>query len=453
MEWAVPVETAIIDALAGISVHDEAAHRLTVEWEGTTYVFDRTAAERARLVEARRRQDAPGIDDALEAFAIAASLAGGARGPGVASRIDELGGRLPSGPAAGRGTKGTADVLARLSRAMSESRIDEALVARERDALGRAAERLLADALAGLVYACALGSPEDRLFLAGDVSARHDFGAERPGMPPGPSPPWAFPAERSAAGRPWHMEGSLLGLDVALGRLRLRRLLGTMPAQRAVVNGAERAALILSMILTPDTIDEGSARSLVDAMERGRARVRGPRTDEERAALCIEAGLCGWPGEIVAWSREEEPDHPLAAVSRAELAWAGLGSAEALPDAWGTASAVDGELAVRFPRPRPVHAIAGRPTLAHALSQFADLKLRLAEVMVERGLPPALVGDLGAAALQDFIDEVQPAFPDDWLAFVRHADHLAADRADDYVSALTAPGGPLAPAGVPGGER
>jgi hypothetical protein len=106
---------------------------------------------------------------------------------------------------------------------------------------------------------------------------------------------------------------------------------------------------------------------------------------------------------------------------------------------------VDGELATRFPLPRPIETMAGRPTLAHALTVFADFKLRLAELLVARQLPASLARDLGTAALQDFLDEVRPGYPDDWLAFALQAGRLEDARADDYLSALTAPGGTLVP--------
>jgi hypothetical protein len=149
---------------------------------------------------------------------------------------------------------------------------------------------------------------------------------------------------------------------------------------------------------------------------------------------------------VSAWARTEEPEAALATASLAELAWAGRPPDATLPDAWGTASIVDGQLAVRMPRPWPIELVAGRPTLAHGLTQFADLKLRLAEMLVERTLPASLTRSLVAAALQDFIDEVQPVVPDDWLTYVRTAQALSPERMDDYVAALAVPGGPLVPA-------
>ena len=36
-------------------------------------------------------------------------------------------------------------------------------------------------------------------------------------------------------------------------------------------------------------------------------------------------------------------------------------------------------------------------------------------------LPASLARSLASAALQDFIDEVEPAYPDDWLTYVGQA--------------------------------
>ena len=225
-----------------------------MSWEGATYRLERGAAERERLLDIRDRQANPGVDEALETFAVAAALRQNAAHDAAAilARAAALRDRLPSAQGSGRDLT---QALSRMERVLSARTVDPRALARERDSLVLAAESLLAGALQSLVYACALGSPDDRVFLAGDVSSRHEFGAERPGMPPGPSPPWAFASEQAAAGRPWHMQGSLVGLDVALGRLRLRRLLGSMPAHQARVSGAERAALVQSLVLTPEAID------------------------------------------------------------------------------------------------------------------------------------------------------------------------------------------------------
>jgi hypothetical protein len=433
-------DRGLLDALAGPSP----ASPERVAWEGTDYVLDEAGAERVRLEGIRDRQHPPALDAALEAFALSAALA--EPSSVEAARLAALRDDVPGSTARTGSDVDVSGVLERLERARETGWRDRRTLTRERTSLAEAAERLLADSLRRLVYACALGSPEDRVFLAGDVSARHEFGADRPGMPPGPSPPWAFATEQASAGQPWHIQGSLIGLDIALARLQLRRLLGAMPTHQAVVSAAERTALVQTMTLTPSRIDAGDARAVTDAILRGRQRVAAADTDADRHALCLDAGFCGWRAELSAWARAEEPEAALSAASLAELAWAGRSRGAPLPDAWGTASLIDGALAVHMPPAWPIELVAGRPTLAHALTQFADLKLRLAEILVERRLPASLTRSLVAAALQDFIDEVQPAFPDDWLTYVRQAQALSPERMDDYVAALAIPGGPLVPA-------
>jgi hypothetical protein len=433
------IEATLLDALAG----PRPRHPDRVTWEGTDYVLDEAEAERARLADIRARQNSQGLDAALGAFSLAAALVEPARVE--ADRFADLRGGLPGSTTRAGADVDVATVLARLERAHENGWRDRRAVARDRLALVEAAEGLLAESLRRLVYACALGSPDDRVFLAGDVSARHEFGADRPGMPPGPSPPWAFGTEQASGGQPWHVQGSIIGLDVALGRLRLRRPLGSMPTHQAVVSAAERSALVQTMTLTPARIEDTDARAIVSAIDRGRIRLAATGSDDEWQAVCRDAGFCGWRAGLSAWARAEEPDAALATASLAELAWAGRPPDASLPDAWGTASIVDGELAVRMPRPWPIELVAGRPTLAHGLTQFAELKQRLAEMLVERTLPASLTRSLVAAALQDFIDEVQPVVPDDWLTYVRTAQALSAERMDDYVAALAVPGGPLIP--------
>lgn len=446
-----PLEQALLDALAGPSTAGPA-----IAWEGSAYSVDVAGAEREHLAAIRARQDTPGVDTALASFALVAALAEPAptsRADALLAQVNALLDLLPPRSTPGGAVTETVQVLGRLARALDARPPDPRW--RERDALERASEHLLGEALRSLVYAVALGSPDDRLFLAGDVSARHDFGADRPGMPPGPSPPWSMPVEQAASGQPWHVRGSLLGLDVALGRLSLRRLLGQMPVHQALIGASQRGALVQTMVLTePSRLADEDRQSILEAMERGRARIAAAVTDEDRAALCRDAGLCGWRGEILAWVRANEPGALLSTASRAELTWAGWTRTAPPPDAWGAATTIiDGRLGLRFPDAWPIELAGGRPTLAFGLTGFVDLKLRVAEHLAALGLPAVLARDVLAAALQDFIDEAQPGFAEDWISFARLAHALSKARVEDYVSALTIAGGPLAPREAPGTAR
>jgi hypothetical protein len=57
-----------------------------------------------------------------------------------------------------------------------------------------------------------------------------------------------------------------------------------------------------------------------------------------------------------------------------------------------------------------------------------------------------------AGAIQDYIEQVRPLHPADWLTLVRAAQAIPDDRLDDYVAALTTDG-PLAPERATGGPE
>ena len=88
-------------------------------------------------------------------------------------------------------------------------------------ALEKSDPKLLAAALVALVDAPALGDPEGAVTLSPDVVQRHDLlGARSMGR----EFAWMPAIERERLGRPWHIAGSLIGLDLALSRSALRRV-------------------------------------------------------------------------------------------------------------------------------------------------------------------------------------------------------------------------------------
>ena len=95
---------------------------------------------------------------------------------------------------------------------------------------------LLGDALRSIVYACALGDADGQAFLAGDVSRLHEFGLDE--LDPGRRRvrAWELPVDVAAGGRPWHLTGSLLAVDLAMSRFALRRALGEMPSRQPTLS-------------------------------------------------------------------------------------------------------------------------------------------------------------------------------------------------------------------------
>ena len=82
----------------------------------------------------------------------------------------------------------------------------------------------IADALLALIYTPALGDPEGPALLGGDIAQRHNFGLVGPAGMRRDFVAWSLPREQVGDGSPWHVEGSILGLDIALARLALRRI-------------------------------------------------------------------------------------------------------------------------------------------------------------------------------------------------------------------------------------
>jgi hypothetical protein len=93
-------------------------------------------------------------------------------------------------------------------------------------------------------------------------------------------------------------------------------------------------------------------------------------------------------------------------------------------------------------------ALVGRAQLGLLATTVADLNLRVAVMLRELQLPAALARSVLAAAVQDFVDRVQPSDADDWLTLVRTAQSVSRERIEDYVAAAAA-GGPLVHVGEP----
>ncbi len=92
--------------------------------------------------------------------------------------------------------------------------LDNAIVSRK--------PRDLAAALTALIYTVSLGPADGAITLSRDVATRHDFGQNATALLQRMTP-WAPPEEQQSDG-PWHVAGSLIGLDAGLSRLTLRRL-------------------------------------------------------------------------------------------------------------------------------------------------------------------------------------------------------------------------------------
>ncbi|MDH4064788.1 MAG: hypothetical protein OEW19_10355, partial [Acidobacteriota bacterium] len=302
----------------------------------------------------------------------------------------------------------------------------------------------LVAALRALVYAPALGDPDGAVSLGPDVVTRHDFGIGVRSA--GREFAWAPAQERTGAGAPWHVAGSLFGLDLALARSALRRLSSDEMPPVPTVNLNDQLTLAHTAVaLKARDMDDRVRDELAAAIARGRARVAAAGTDVTLLmALGDETALTVGARRTLAWTVAQAPGSPASLFSLRDLAWLGR-PALTLEElaSWGVVSdSVDGRSRTRFHAPVPWDELAGRPDTGVLATQVPDLALRLAEATARKHVPAALIPALLLYATQDYWHEVEARFVDDWPAMVRGAAALPDTRIEDYIAALGS-GGPL----------
>jgi hypothetical protein len=432
-------------------------------WEGQAYRFDLGFAERRRLERVRERQEAVPLDAAIQIDALARQLAAGAlpaddinktveqltRLTGIVPkryRPDQLQG-APAGVGAGPDVHGilkkTIDELARIDRTKDlkrESRLAPALVD-----LG---DELLAQVLLSFAYAMNIGDPDGSALLAGDVSYRHDFGFGLKDSQMRARAPWAMARQEIAPGVPWHVSGSLLGLDIGLAPLALRRMNFDHLTGAPKLTSNERDAFAASVaVMNPYALRDRDRDAIVNGITRGRQRLLavsagGNPADLESVAEAI--GLDGRRRRELRWTLAHEPDVLPSMFSTIELLSLGGADIAAL-DAWGMIGLSPfGCLCSRLMPPGRWWLLAGRSQLGIIATGVADLHLHVAVRLKELQLPAALAKVVLSGAVQDFIDEVKPRDEGDWLTLARMARTATREQIEDYLAVATADG-PLVP--------
>jgi hypothetical protein len=442
-------DLVVLSAIAGInpaaSADGNPDSAAIVEWEGNRYRLDVAHPELMRLQRVRARQGGNTLEDVL-AFCQAAadvekssevrSTQGLASLRSRAEHLTEV--RFPGGTRANPKAlaERAADLLGRRS---FSARSGRQLGAAARDA----GELLLADIFRSLVYAAALGDPEGPALLGSSVASRHEPAGAASAHGQAVAG-WQLPQEDTPPGGTWHVTGSLLGLDVGLSRLALRRL-GPPVLMQPTLTEDDRRAFAQTVSLMNPMETTGERRSaLLDALKEGRRRVAG-LTPGDVEAVARDAGIGDWRRRALDWIVAREPENASNLFSAAELVWLGRTGDSSGPDldAFGTATlGLGGSLHLRFPAPAPWENFAGQGTGGLRGARMADLTIALAERLAELGVPAPATRDVLRAVMQDFIDEVHPADTDDLWSLIEYARRLDSDRLQDYVAALAA-GGPF----------
>jgi len=422
-----------------------------VDWEGTRYRVDLTKAEIFRIESLLGESPAPYLSsartlkeladalasptiakDRLREYAAAFDRASRAAGLDIAEEWDEaeVRGRY-------RDTAATIERVAHDSDLQAASRLAPPL-------------RLLADDLAArglitLTYAVGMGQHDRAAISAGEAARRHDFGVRT--VVGRRLAPWLPPVAGTGA-RGWRVQGALMNLEVALAEFLLLPMSSRPPTRRPSLNDDDRrvmteaAAVFRSGLLTDQDRDR-----IVEAMQKGRARVAGIKLPAEAARLAEEMELSPMRRTLLPWIVKHDPARLVPFFSPSELFRLGSGDGAVAGrfDAWGVlAQPRLGCLCQQLLTRRPWEDFAGRWNSGILASGFPDLNLRLAELLAELHMPATLLGPVLWSASLDFINNVSSRDQDDHRALVEFVQTLRADRLELYLALLTTDG-PLVP--------
>ncbi len=454
------LETTILAAMSG-PPSGERSRGAPLTWEGQAYRLDLGAAELRRLQRVREKQEGVSLDVPLEIAAASRPLTGEKLTvddiAAIVARLTRVAEDVPTrsrrdeedNVASSAGvTPGVRDALRKLidDLTRAERNQDVKRAARLAEPLTELADQLLGQVLLSIAYAADVGDPDGTVLLAGDVSRRHDFGSSARDAEARLRTAWAVPRQDVAPGLPWHVTGSLLGLDVGLAPLVLRRLTFERVLEAPKLTSNEREAFAVSVsLLNPFALLDADRDAIAGAVERGRRRVQALAHDgTDLDPLADELALEGWRRRAVRWTLAREPDRVLSLLTLTELLTLGGGRTADL-NSWGMAMlTAQGCLCSRLTPPGRWPTLLGRPQLGLTASGMADLNLHVAMMLKELHLPAALAKVVLSGAMQDFIDEVKPTDDADWLTLVQAARSVSRERIEDYVAAATA-AGPLVP--------
>jgi hypothetical protein len=450
-------ELLLLTALAGPDIETMAR----IDWEGGRYRFDPPDAELERLKQIRERQDGYSLDAAMGLLSAARSLGAASidldgikRGIVALERLAaQLPPKAPPSPSdlVPGGAGSLPDPRAVVDEALRElgrvSRPQDVRRANEiSDSLLEAADIVLAEVMSSLAYALSIGDPDGPTLLGGDVARRHDFGlaSRAPGVRS--ERPWAVPEQHFDPGVPWHVSGSLLGLDLALAPLALKRLEGDGLLGPPSLGSNDRETFARSVaLMNPYALTEAGRDTIGTSIARGRQRLAQARTTAELDSLADAVRMDGWRRRALHWNAAHEPTRMPSFFSVLEFLVLGGANVSEL-HAWGTAmTPIWGCMCLRMPAPNAWRSLTGRPQTGLFAISVPDVSLRVAAGLHELGLPAGLARSVLSVAMQQFVDTVRPNDGNDWLALVRGVDDLSRERMEDFVAAAAAAGGPLIP--------
>jgi hypothetical protein len=441
-----PSFTGIEEDLLKVMAGPDPERSHVIDWEGTRYRVDVAFGELARMQRARGDHPVALLSAAWTLSAAADRLRDAGDDPQA----------LAHSAAVLRDTSALAEsdgedrwprdvrpqfrsALGAIEKALrSKGRADRQLPAD----VALIADELLARGLTELAYAAVLGGPEAGPITALDAAARHDLDAQS-GIQMRKS--WRMPVR--AIGAPWHLQGSLLGIDVSLADRLLRRLSQKPPAVRPSLRDQDRqAAIEVVAMIEPTLLTDAARDEIASTIRAGRTRVNGAATADDLDAIAAALPLSGVRRSLLHWVFTRERAGMQTFFGTAELFWIGRGAAAGSTfDAWGAPAASRfGCTCLQMPGPRERDVLVSLWSTVPIMAAIPDLNLRLAELLADMHMPAALVPGILASATRDLVDGVRSRYPDDVRAVADAVLALTRDRVEQYLATLTR-NGPLVP--------
>ena len=421
-----------------------------VEWEGTPYRISFGAAEATRFRQLLGEQAPPYLSAAGTLVAAAQAFEGEkVMNPAIADHAEAVvkaaaavkcdSNKADAWPMLATGGR-CRELIAAVTRAAKTG--DARNAARLAPRLRQLADLLLARGLTVLTYAAAMGHPDNAVVSPEDAASRHDFGFHFPGFGRGGA--WRWPASGSDRIRNWHVTGSMLGLDTTLAQFTLVRTTTRPPPARPSITDEDKIIFIRSAALIhPGTLTADDHQALVAAVRRGRERLANVRTRDEAVSIGDELALPPLTRTLLAWNATFDARRAVAVLTPTQVFLLGLEPAAdpARFDAWGVAvEPRSGCQCLQFPGRRTADLLPGRWFSGVLATGFADLNLRLAELLDEVRLPGALLAPVLAAATSDFTLDVEMRDFDDVPGWSDYAKALDIDRIEQYLALLTTDG-------------
>jgi hypothetical protein len=290
------------------------------------------------------------------------------------------------------------------------------------------AEEIVARILPALVYAPHQAAT-DVPTLGEDLPFRHELVDFAEGPLSQKRRPWLVPRGNSHGQVGWHLEGSLLGLDLALHDWYVRRH-GDPPEAAPAMDEPDLQTLLLANVLaltTPvSTLQLEEALSDLDEGKATAARLDRGQLD----AALRDSGVDGWRRHEL--RLQQSSNGPGLTLSE----WWRLGGAA-------------GRLVSRWPLdgcaclgdvPKPSVLFEGRRSTGLIGSLTPDLALRVVDYLRAEQLPFELFGELMSAAVVDVVHGAWSVRPDDRRAFAVVSSSIGAARLEEHLLALIATG-------------